>query len=524
MAMETILINIDSQGVRQAKLNGRDYLVAPVTMLVQGVLPGSAGSLYYPPDEIEHNYDSWNGVPLTGGHPVIGGENVSARKPEVLNEYWLGNVYNVCYHGPGDYPQDGRPSPRGDLAKLAGEAWFDIERTDEFDRKLAPNQKVLPRLRAGHAIEVSTGLFTDNHPVENGSTFNQVPYTHVARNYRPDHLAVLVEQKGACSVGDGCGVNVNQSTRDLIVSNAISEYKAMQTKDQLIGYLTTNCACYKNKHKQLKEFTENELVELKRQAVAGKVAALAGKGWTANQLVANADGDGDTAPKGVNIADLADFLGVGIDPKTDPVGFVKELQSKLSGVMDQLGGATGSAPAAPEPDADNMPSPPEGNMGPGSIGPASAIPNDYTGYDMGRGKNIPNEPKGGSTTNVKSFTEHLQKYGTPEEVRVWNNAIQMDRQNRISLIERIIANADNKAKPHLRQIYSGMDLKQLTLIANSQGTGNGPSNNGRGTVLQPAPLYAPANGPAGISQVHNAADNDYDDSDVMPRITIHDVE
>ena len=35
-------------------------------------------------------------------------------------------------------------------------------------------------------------------------------YTYIAKNYRPDHLAVLPDNSGACSISDGCGVLVNQ--------------------------------------------------------------------------------------------------------------------------------------------------------------------------------------------------------------------------------------------------------------------------------------------------------------------------
>ena len=40
-----------------------------------------------------------------------------------------------------------------------------------------------------------------------GSTWNGEPYRIIARNIRPDHLAILTDELGACSVVKGRGVN-----------------------------------------------------------------------------------------------------------------------------------------------------------------------------------------------------------------------------------------------------------------------------------------------------------------------------
>ena len=37
--------------VRRESLHGRSYLVAPTTLIVPGVLNGSMGPLYYPPED-----------------------------------------------------------------------------------------------------------------------------------------------------------------------------------------------------------------------------------------------------------------------------------------------------------------------------------------------------------------------------------------------------------------------------------------------------------------------------------------
>lgn len=184
LQLEKLTNNLMSQP-RYEMLGGLKYLVANSTMIVPGVLNGSAGALFYPQEEVEKSVMSWNMMPLTLGHPRSDkGEAVSARSPNVLSKSYLGFVFNS--HMDGD--------------NLKAEAWFDVNRTNA----IAPG--LLSKLESGTAVELSTGLYTENIPVKN-KKYNGKKYDAVARNYRPDHLAILMNEKGACSVYDGCGVN-----------------------------------------------------------------------------------------------------------------------------------------------------------------------------------------------------------------------------------------------------------------------------------------------------------------------------
>lgn len=173
---------------RKVVVNGRDYLVAPMTLIVPGVLAGSMGPLYYPPEEIARDYQAWNGMPLVRLHPTRNGSPVSGRQPDVMGTEEMGRVYNARI---------------GTGGRLQAEAWFDVEAT----RRVDPS--ILERLAKGDPIELSTGLFTVNHP-ERG-VHNGRPYVAVARDYRPDHLAVLPDRTGACSLRDGCGILINEA-------------------------------------------------------------------------------------------------------------------------------------------------------------------------------------------------------------------------------------------------------------------------------------------------------------------------
>jgi hypothetical protein len=57
-------------------------------------------------------------------------------------------------------------------------------------------------IEAGHTVEVSTGLFFDHAGTSDDGAV-------VGANFRPDHLAILPDQRGACSRAAGCGLSMN---------------------------------------------------------------------------------------------------------------------------------------------------------------------------------------------------------------------------------------------------------------------------------------------------------------------------
>ena len=181
----TLIRNRATSAARQVTLHGREFLVAPITLIIPGILPGSKGSLLYPIEEVNKNPSAWNDIPITAYHPTdpVTGEHVSASDPGVLERQGIGFLRNATANG-----------------KLRAEGYFDILKTMEI------NSDIIRRLKAGIPTEVSTGLFTENDPAPPGATFQGRTYTAVARDYEPDHLAILPTQVGACSLNDGCGV------------------------------------------------------------------------------------------------------------------------------------------------------------------------------------------------------------------------------------------------------------------------------------------------------------------------------
>lgn len=193
--METIVSNL-SQRAQRRTLHNRSFLVASGTLIVPGVLPGTQGPGLYPAEIVNKDPSVWDGMPIVVRHPVNAeGKPCSARRPEIVDSQGIGTVYNT---------KGGE--------KLASELWFDEALTLAHDAKLEAQYRIMPRLLEGRPIEVSTGLYRQYDEAPDGSVHNGKPYTWVLKGLTPDHLAVLPDQLGACSVKDGCGVHNSAET------------------------------------------------------------------------------------------------------------------------------------------------------------------------------------------------------------------------------------------------------------------------------------------------------------------------
>jgi hypothetical protein len=171
-----------------------------MTLIVQGVLPGSKGPLFYPLDEISRNYMEWDNIQLMLDHPTLNGYPVGAKQyPQVWNSHGLGFI----------------KKPVVKSNKLMAEGWFDIERCNKLDKRIVQN------LLTNKPIELSTGLYTTNKQACPAANYRGRYYSHIATNYKPDHVAVLVDKVGACSLKDGCGVLVNTKTEPTVNQRAL---------------------------------------------------------------------------------------------------------------------------------------------------------------------------------------------------------------------------------------------------------------------------------------------------------------
>jgi hypothetical protein len=194
MSLQNVTFNMASS-VRFDTMEGREYLVAPMVMITEGVHNGSNGPLYYPRSELSKTPEVWNHKPVVVYHPTMNGLGVSACDPDVITNRKVGVIMNTYFDKK--------------TGKLRAEAWLEKERIQEVDPRIAE------ALSSGEVMELSTGLFTDNELID--GEWNGKNYKYIARNYRPDHLALLPDKIGACSIEDGAGLlQLNQSQKTSI--------------------------------------------------------------------------------------------------------------------------------------------------------------------------------------------------------------------------------------------------------------------------------------------------------------------
>jgi len=185
--METYGFKSEGYQIKRRRRRGREQIVVPVVMMVEGVHNGSHGPLLHLAEEFGAFPSSWDGIPVMVNHPQVEGQNVSANSPEVL-EQSVGRVFNT-------HVEDN---------KLKAEVWLDEERL----RVTSP--QVLSNIEGGIPLDVSVGVFAEED--QTPGVFNESEqYVAVSRNPRPDHLALLPGEAGACSWDDGCGIRVNKS-------------------------------------------------------------------------------------------------------------------------------------------------------------------------------------------------------------------------------------------------------------------------------------------------------------------------
>jgi hypothetical protein len=182
-------------------MEGKDWLVAPAQMITEGVHNGSDGPIFYPASELAKLPSAWNHMPVVVYHPVENGQSVSARTPEQLTTRKIGVLMNTKWDGK--------------TKKLGTETWLDPMRVAVVDNR------VEKAIQENTMMEVSTGLYMTLEKKK--GVWNGEEYESIAHELQPDHLALLPDQLGACSIADGAGfLRVNQEG-DNFIDNHMSE-------------------------------------------------------------------------------------------------------------------------------------------------------------------------------------------------------------------------------------------------------------------------------------------------------------
>ncbi len=201
ITIHSFLENAAKAKVREEFLDGRKYIVVPTVMIVEGVHNGSQGPVYYAGEDLSGWTVSWNHKPAVVYHPKANkGGRATASDPVVMAKSQVGFVLNTGFDEK--------------TGKLRTETWLDVEKTDRVD------PRILRSVRAGRPVEVSTGLTATLIENTTEETFNGKKYKYRATKLQADHLAILPDQVGACSIAAGAG---------LLVENAEGSWDANET-------------------------------------------------------------------------------------------------------------------------------------------------------------------------------------------------------------------------------------------------------------------------------------------------------
>jgi hypothetical protein len=171
---------VQANSSRRIVHNGRDHVVVPVVMIVEGVLNNALVTA----QEFAKTVDAWNDKPVPVLHPEVNGEYVSVGSPDIIEKSVMGRVYNARVEGD----------------KLLGDLYLDVPQAEAIGRGA-----LLAMLESGENVEVSSAYYSAREDKQ--GDFNGKPYLYIDRDLMPDHLALLPSEVGACSLEDGCGTN-----------------------------------------------------------------------------------------------------------------------------------------------------------------------------------------------------------------------------------------------------------------------------------------------------------------------------
>ncbi len=178
-----VQITVNSAASREETVQGRDYVVIPA-VTAKGVM----NKIFYPGSELQKAIPTCNGRTVTISHPKNeSGSHILANTPAVES-------YGKFYNG---FVQDGA---------LSGEIWLDKDLAMNHGEE---GELIVNSALNGEQMNVSWGFIADLDPTP--GEYNGEAYNGVAINIRGDHLALLPNERGACSVEKGCGTNLTNS-------------------------------------------------------------------------------------------------------------------------------------------------------------------------------------------------------------------------------------------------------------------------------------------------------------------------
>jgi len=188
--------NVEETKYQERFLFGQKYYVLPVVMMVEGAYtpnieagdPQDVDTIYFPSAVLQKSLKGWNGRPIMRNHPD---GFISSNDPNIYEKQWVGYIFNASYNAA--------------KKALSAEAWLNVDKSED----------IILSYTSGKKIDISIGAYgdlIDTHGIINGKK-----YTLEIKNLVPDHLAILLDDVGACSNRDGCGLGIAASQNLFIV-------------------------------------------------------------------------------------------------------------------------------------------------------------------------------------------------------------------------------------------------------------------------------------------------------------------
>ncbi len=408
-----------------------------------GVLSGNRGPILYTHEEVGKDVSIWNGVPIVLRHPYKNGQPITARQSSVLNAVGMGTVLNA----------------RMEDGKLRADLWFDIENSKKVDAE------TFKRIENGQVEELSTGLFAQSKETE-PSEFSGKSYSLMAINIKADHLAILPDEIGACSINDGCGVNnqmvVNEVTHGEIreqLSSALRE--RFETKDTYVYLedITPSSVIFEvdgvlhrlayTVEKEIVSLDSNSPERVRKQIEFVTANSSEGSG---SDITFPQEKDGDM--KKSELIDQVIANGCGCYEETDREILNSFEETKLQKLIDN--GKQHSALVEFKTNAEK------------------AVDNesDDEEEDVSNGKKkggkekVMNNAGLGMGEQARSFDEELASL-SPQLQAIINGAKEIIDERKQELVNQLLSNAEEEQRESLTPVYNAMSRDNLQILVNA---------------------------------------------------------
>lgn len=170
------------------KHEGEVYIKLPSVLQKSGLLTSGRGqTIFYSKQTLHEGADSMSGKSVFLNHQLENSKG-NTEEPDIHNRSRIGTVYNAMFSQEKD--------------ALIGDVYLNLKRI----KSIIP--KIEKPILAGVALELSTGVRVTGAYDESKGYIN-------AEHIIFDHLALLPDAKGSCSLADGCGLGVNNKREEV---------------------------------------------------------------------------------------------------------------------------------------------------------------------------------------------------------------------------------------------------------------------------------------------------------------------